>query len=131
MERFSYGFFFWFLWKLIAWLRDRHEGLEWRRIFSPLPPALFFASVTASLLPYFEHPNDYRYFVFAFFHYLMVRDLFWRGSRPRVLLCLLGIVPGFLFARGVLSDFSVLNLSQMVRFGFPLDHPNTAATYFL
>ena len=91
---------------------------------------VFFASVTASLLPYFEQPNDYRYFVFALFHFLMVRDLFGQGNRPRVLLCLLGIAPGFLFVRGVLSDFSVLNLSQMVRFGFPLDHPNTAGYVF-
>jgi len=124
------AFFFWLLWKLTSSLRNGHEHLEWRRIISPLPLTVLFVFVTASFVPYFEHPSDYPYFVFGFFHFLMVRDLFEWGSRPRVLLCLLGIAPGFLFVRGIITNPSILTFDQMVRFGFPLDHPNTAGYVF-
>jgi len=123
-------FFSWLIWKILLWVRFGRYRVEWQKILPPLPLLLFFAFVTASLLPDFRHWQDYRYFLFAFFHYLMVVDVFSQGSRPRLLLLLLGIAPGFLFLRGVLADPSVLSLNQVVRFGFPLDHPNTAGYVF-
>jgi putative inorganic carbon (hco3(-)) transporter len=42
----------------------------------------------------------------------------------------LALPPGILVLRGVLYDWSVLDLDEMVRFGYPLDHPNTAGFLF-
>ncbi len=43
---------------------------------------------------------------------------------------LLALPTGILVLRGVLHDWSVLDLNQMARFGYPLDHPNTAGYLF-
>lgn len=124
-------FFFWLIWKLLLWILYGRAGLGWRRISPPPPLLFFFVFVTASLLPFFfREAGDYRYFLFAFFHYIVVADLFSQGRRAQLLLCLLGIAPGFLLIRGILSHPSVLSLSRMDRFGFPLDHPNTAGYLF-
>jgi len=124
------AFYFWLFWKLTVSLQKGLGCLEWRRCFSPFSLTVFIVFVTVSFLPYFVRPSDYPYMVFAFFHFLMIRDLFEWGNRPRVLLCLLGIAPGFLFIRGVITNPSVLTFDQMVRFGFPLDHPNTTGYVF-
>ncbi len=123
-------FFFWLIWKLLLWIRYGWTALEWRRIALPRPLIFFFIFVTASLFPYFRQSGDYRYLFFAFFHYIVVADLFSRGRRPTLLLFFLGIMPGFLLVRGIISDPSVLTLSRVVRFGYPLDHPNTAGYLF-
>lgn len=123
-------FFFWLIWKVLDWARYGRKGLGWRMILPPVPVLPFFVFVTASLLPSFRDLGDYRYFVFGFFHLIMVLDLFSKGSRPRLLFILLSLAPGFLFLRGILSDPTLLSFSDMVRFGFPLDHPNTAGYIF-
>ena len=119
-------FFFWLIWKVLMWIVNGKVIFErWKTVF-PLSLVFFFVLVTASLLRGFSQGGDYRYFVFAFFHYIMVADLFFLWNRRRLLLCLLGIAPGFLLLRGIFADPSVLSLKAMVRFGYPLDHPNTA-----
>lgn len=123
-------FFFWLIWKLLVWIQYGWAALEWRRIAFPHALLFFFVFVTASLFPYFRQPGDYRYLLFGFFHYIVVADLFSRDHRPSLLLVLLGVIPGFLLARGLASDPSVFNLSRAVRFGYPLDHPNTAGYLF-
>jgi O-antigen ligase len=123
-------FFFWLIWKLSLWITGRQKPQEWRRIMPPLPLLFFFIFVTVSLLPDFREAGDYRYFLFAFFHYVMVIDLFSGGDRPKLLLRLLGVLPGLLVVRGIMTDPSVLSLTQMNRFGFPLAHPNIAGYVF-
>ncbi|MFQ5682179.1 MAG: O-antigen ligase family protein [Candidatus Binatia bacterium] len=123
-------FLFWLLWKCLVWRRYGRQELRWQKGLLPTPLLFFFSFVTISLLPDFREWGDYRYFFFAFLHYIMVVDVFNRKGRPMLLLCLLGIVPGFLFFRGVVVEPSVLNLSSMARFGYPLDHANTAGYIF-
>jgi putative inorganic carbon (hco3(-)) transporter len=119
------AFGFWLIWKSITWIRDRGSLVDWG---SKLPVAvpIFFIIVTISLLPGFRNAGDYRYFVFGVLHYVMIYDVFSTRKRMRVLFFLLALPPGMLVLRGVLYDSSVLDLNQMVRFGYPLDHPNTA-----
>jgi putative inorganic carbon (HCO3(-)) transporter len=123
------AFGFWLIWKSITWIRDRGSLMDWA---SKLPVAvpIFFMIVTISLLPGFRNAGDYRYFVFGVLHYVMIYDVFSTRKRMRVLFLLLALPPGMLVLRGVLHDSSVLDLNQMVRFGYPLDHPNTAGYLF-
>lgn len=123
------AFGFWLIWKSITWLRDRGSLIEWSGKFSLSVP-IFFMMVTVSLLPSFRNAGDYRYLVFAVLHYVMVLDVFSTQKRIRALFLLLALPPGILVLRGVLYDWSVLDLNQMVRFGYPLDHPNTAGYLF-
>jgi putative inorganic carbon (HCO3(-)) transporter len=86
--------------------------------------------VTISLLPSFRNAGDYRYLVFGVLHYVMILDVFSTQKRSRQLFLLLALPAGILVVRGVLYDWSVLDLNEMVRFGYPLDHPNTAGYLF-
>jgi O-antigen ligase len=119
------AFGFWLIWKSITWIRDRGSLVDWASKFPVVVP-IFFIIVTISLLPGFLNAGDYRYFVFGVLHYVMIYDVFSTRKRMRVLFFLLALPPGMLVLRGVLYDSSVLDLNQMVRFGYPLDHPNTA-----
>ncbi len=120
---------FWFLWRLANRVRG---GWRLDRIREPVPLALliFFIAVTLSLVPDFHGSGDFRYFLFGCGHALMVMDLFEGRSRIRLLLLLLGLAPGLLTLRGIISDPSVLMFDQMHRLGFPLDHANTAGYLF-
>jgi hypothetical protein len=122
------AFFFWLAWKL--WVRAKQGRWEWNHASVSIPLFLFVGWVTASLLPDFKHVGDYRYFIFGFAHYLMVTDVFRDERRQTLLYYLLGITPGFLLFRGILSDPSVLNLSLTSRFAYPLDHANIAGHLF-
>ncbi len=128
ISRTTFGF--WLLWKLALVVRDGRWQADWIR--QPIPWALliFFAAVTISLLPDFHASGDFRYFLFGCAHALMVMDLFASGSRVHLLFLLLGIVPGLLTFRGIVHDPSVLTLDLTHRFGFPLDHANTAGYLF-
>jgi len=117
-------FVLWLLWKLLLWIRHGRDGLVWQREMVPLPLLFFVAFVTFSLFPFFRESRDYSYFILSVIHYMIVVDVFSQGHRPRILLCILGIAPGFLFIRGVLADPSVLSLESMMRLGYPLKHPN-------
>lgn len=118
-------FAFWLIWKLVNWVRHRESLLDWAKK-SPVTVPIFFVIVAISLLPSFRNAGDYRYFVFGFLHWVMVLDVFSTQKRTRLLFLLLALPTGILVLRGVLYDWSVLDLNQMVRFGYPLDHPNTA-----
>jgi O-Antigen ligase len=122
------AFFFWLGWKL--WVRAKQGQWEWNLTSVSIPLCLFVGWVTASLLPDFEHLGDYRYFMFAFGHYLMVTDVFGNDRRQTLLYYLLGVTPGFLLFRGIFSDPSVLNVSLTSRFAYPLDHANIAGHLF-
>jgi O-antigen ligase len=63
-------------------------------------------------------------------HALMVIDVFSSQARTRRLLLAMALLPALLVVRGVLHDPVILRLHEMVRFGFPLDHPNTAGYIF-
>ena len=123
-------FFFWLIWKLFVWFRSGQRRSSLATNSVRLPLLIFLAVVTVSLLPTFRNSGDYRYFFFGCMHYLMVLDLFSAGNRTRLLLLLLALAPGFLVVRGILYDSSFLDLSRMIRFGYPLDHPNTAGYLF-
>jgi O-antigen ligase len=119
---------FWLLWKLSIRLKD--GAWDWNQRALSTPLFLFAGFVTVSLLPDFDHTGDYRYFLFAFGHYVMVVDVF-RGERRQFLLyVMLGITPGVLLARGILADPAILDVSLAARFAFPLDHANTAGYLF-
>jgi hypothetical protein len=122
------AFFFWLAWKL--WVRAQQGRWEWNHASVSIPLFLFVGWVTASLLPDIKPVGDYRYFIFGFAHYLMVADVFRDERRQTLLYYLLGITPGFLLFRGILSDPSVLNLSLTSRFAYPLDHANIAGHLF-
>ena len=122
------AFIFWLIWKVLVWIRCGRDGLRLQSKL-PIPPFVFIAVVTVSLVPTFSNSGDYRYFLFGALHFLIVFDLF-AADRGKRLFVLIALVPGLLFVRGVLYAPSILDLSQMVRFGYPLDHPNTAGYLF-
>ena len=123
-------FFSWLAWKLIIAIRyGRWQTNLFKR---PIPFSLlvFFIVVTISLLPDFHEPGDFRYFFFGCGHAVMIMDLCENQRRAHWLYLLLALLPGVLTLRGILHDPSVLSFEQTRRFGFPLDHPNTAGYVF-
>jgi O-antigen ligase len=56
----------------------------------------------------------------------MLVDLFSTAPQKRWLPVLMGVVPFVLVVRGLVHDPAILNVSLSQRFGYPLDHPNTA-----
>jgi O-antigen ligase len=123
-------FFFWLIWKLLLWFGRGRQGLGLEKGWFPFPLLTFFAVVTASLLPDFHEAADYRYLFFAVMHCVMVLDLFAAGERRRLLLLLLGLLPGLLVIRGVAYSPSVFSFDQMNRFPYPFMHPNSAGLLF-
>ena len=123
------AFVFWLIWKSTSWIRERSSLTDWARK-SPATVPIFLMMVTISLLPSFRNAGDYRYFVFGVLHYVMVLDVFSTQRRTRALFLLMALPAGILVVRGVLYDWSVLDPNEMMRFGYPLDHPNTAGYLF-
>ncbi len=123
-------FFFWLIWKILIWRRLGRQNLGLNKSSLPLPLLAFFTVVTVSLLPDFHGADDYRYFLFAVLHCVMILDLFGANERPKLLLFVLGVLPGLLVIRGILSEPSVLNLSLLNRFEYPVAHPNSAGLVF-
>jgi O-antigen ligase len=123
-------FVFWIIFKLLLVIRGgwAHGGFGRLRPLAPL--LVFFIAVTASLLPNLRLAGDYRYFFFACFHAVMLVDLFSSARERRWLPLLLGIVPLVIVARGLADNPSVLIVDLSQRFGYPLDHPNTAGYLF-
>jgi O-antigen ligase len=119
----------WLIWKGLIWFRQGRENAKLQRAL-PLPLVIFFFLVTISLLPNFRQAGDYRYFALGVLHCFMVMDLFSAPQRRRLLFLFLALPPGILLIRGVFQDPSVLTFSYMMRFGYPLDHPNTAGYLF-
>jgi len=119
-------FLFWVAFKLVVLARSgwAATGLSELRSLSAL--GLFFFAVTVSLLPDFRQAGDYRYFFFGCAHALMLVDLFSAAPQKRWLPVLMGVVPFVLVVRGLVHDPAILNVSLSQRFGYPLDHPNTA-----
>ena len=123
-------FFIWLLWKVFVAVRDRQLALASGRQSIPLSLLLFFISVTLSLLPDFHGAGDYRYFFFAAMHYLMIVDICADERKARLLLLALGLAPVILVVRGFLHEPMLLDITQMRRFGYPYDHPNTVGYLF-
>jgi len=119
-------FLFWVAFKLVVLARSgwAATGLSELRSLSAL--WLFFFAVTVSLLPDFRQAGDYRYFFFGCAHALMLVDLFSTAPQKRWLPVLMGVLPLVLVVRGLAVDPAILNVSLSQRFGYPLDHPNTA-----
>jgi O-antigen ligase len=116
-------------WVILKLLRIIHRG--WPKynptaLLQVAPLAAFFAAVTLSLLPDIRPTGDYRYLVFAIAHAVMVMDMFATPDRQRWLLRLLALSPVIFIVRGFAHDPSVFNFSLAFRFGYPLDHANTA-----
>lgn len=124
------AFFFWLTWKIVLSLRFGWRAARVNHASSLVPMLVFFAAVTASLLPDFHQASDYPYLFFAVMHCVMVLDLFAPGERPGLLLLLLGLLPGVLVIRGIAYDPSVLNFSLANRFDYPLAHANSAGLLF-
>jgi len=123
-------FFFWLIWKVMIWARFGNSQLGSYKLAIPIPVVLFFTFVTISLLPDFHNAGDYRYFFFASMHYLMIVDLFSDKKNLRLVYLLLALLPGLVAVRGIIHDPSVLELSLMRRFGYPLPHANIAGYLF-
>ncbi len=123
-------FFFWLAWKIALALRFGWRAARPHHGALLVPTMVFFAAATASLLPDFHQAADYRYLFFAVMHCVMVVDLFAAGERPKLLLSLLGLLPGALVVRGILYDPSVLDFSLTRRFDYPLAHANAAGLLF-
>ena len=121
---------FWLTLKLLLWVRGGWTRTGLSRLKSLTPLFLFFSAVTVSLLPDFRQSGDYRYFVFGCAHVLMLVDLFSVAPQRRWLPAMLGVFPLILVARGFVHDPSILDFSLARRFGYPLDHPNTAGSLF-
>jgi O-antigen ligase len=119
-------FFFWLIYRLFILLNRGRPRVDWAQLRPWAPLCSFFVIVTVSLLPNFRLAGDYRYFAFACAHALMVADLFAKPARRKWLLYALGVVPLVLVVRGFIHDPSVFSFAVASRFGFPLDHPNTA-----
>jgi putative inorganic carbon (HCO3(-)) transporter len=60
----------------------------------------------------------------------MIIDIFNTGERRKLLVLLLGLLPGILVIRGIVYDPSVLNFHQMNRLAYPMAHPNPAGLLF-
>ena len=123
-------FFFWLILKLVnaarmgwTWPESRH----WRSL---APLGAFFLVVTVSLLPDFRFTGDYRYFFFGCAHAVMLVDVVSSSSLRRWLPILLGVLPLVLVARGLADNPALFHFDLEYRFGFPLDHPNTAGYLF-
>lgn len=125
------AFFFWFTWKVVLAIRFGWRAAGVSHASSLVPMLVFFAAATASLLPDFHQAADYRYLYFAVMHSVMVVDLFAQGERRRLLLSLLGVLPGVLVIRGIIYDPSVLNFSLNNRFDYPVAHANAAGLLFV
>lgn len=123
-------FFFWLIWKCLLWFRGQQKIHEIKTALFPLPLLTFLAVVTASLLPDFHEPADYRYLFFAVMHCVMILDVFATPDRAKLLFLLIGLLPGILVIRGILYDPSVLNFDEMIRFRYPLAHANPAGLLF-
>ena len=119
-------FFFWLIYRLLISLSRGRPRLDWAKLAPWAPLFAFFLIVTISLLPNLRVAGDYRYFVFACAHALMVADLFAKPARRKWLIYAMGVVPLVLVARGFFHDPGVFSFDIASRFGFPLDHPNTA-----
>jgi O-antigen ligase len=119
-------FFFWLIYRSLILLSRGWPRLDWPKLAPWLPLFAFFLIVTISLLPNLRFAGDYRYFVFACAHALMVADLLAKPARRKWLIYAMGIAPLALVARGFLHDPAVFSFDIASRFGFPLDHPNTA-----
>jgi O-antigen ligase len=122
--------FFWLILKLFVLLRSGWASTGLSELRSLKPLWLFFLAVTLSLLPDFHQAGDYRYFFFACAHAVMLVDLFSAAPPRRWLPLLLGILPVVLVVRGLAHEPSILDFSLSQRFGYPLDHPNTAGYLF-
>jgi O-antigen ligase len=119
-------FAFWIILRILFLIQRGWFELSLANLRPLAPLGAFFTIVTVSLLPDFHNAGDYRYFALACAHTVMVFDIFSPSRRQKWLPVLLGILPIVLVARGLLDDSSVLSFNLEHRFGFPLDHPNTA-----
>ena len=119
-------FFFWIIYRSLILLSRGRPRLDWAKLAPWAPLFAFFLIVTISLLPNLRVAGDYRYFVFACAHVLMVADLFAKPARRKWLIYAMGVAPLVLVARGFFHDPGVFSLDVASRFGFPMDHPNTA-----
>jgi O-antigen ligase len=123
-------FFFWVLWKLLIAFRYKRWEINFFKHPIPFALLLFLFIVAISLLPDFHQSGDFRYFSFGCAHAVMVMDLCRDQRRSRWILLLLALAPVLLVFRGIIGDPALLRLDQMRRFGFPLDHANTAGYFF-
>jgi len=123
-------FFFWLIWKFLIWFRHGRHPLGLNKSSFPLALLAFFVVISVSLLPDFHEADDYRYLFFAVMHCLMILDLCASGDRAKRLLIMLGLLPGMLVIRGIIYYPSVLSLSGINRFSYPISHPNSAGLIF-
>ncbi|MGH7874981.1 MAG: O-antigen ligase family protein [Candidatus Binatia bacterium] len=123
-------FSFWIILRILLLMQRGWSEVSLANLRPLAPLGAFFTVVTVSLLPDFHDAGDYRYFALACAHAVMVFDIFAPPSRRKWLPLLMGILPIVLVIRGLINGFSVLSFDLGHRFGFPLDHPNTAGFLF-
>ena len=119
-------FFFWLTGKTYGWFLQRSLD-DAKQIFTSLRWLWVFLLIAwISRLPEWRVDGDFRYLLFGCVHALLVVDLCRSENRREMIFLMLGLMPLVLVARGVWQNPAVLALSLDGRFGFPLDHPNTA-----
>lgn len=123
-------FFFWFIGEILRLCHGGWAELELKRLKTLTGLYGFFIVVTLSLLPNFHQAGDYRYLFFGCAHAVMMVDVFWTAPQRRWIPLMLGIFPSILVVRGLLHDPDILHVILTERFGYPLDHANTAGYIF-
>ncbi len=117
---------FWFVLKLIVQIRQGWPSVDRKAVWPFTPLLFFFAVVSLSIIPDFRSTGDYRYLAWAVGHALMVVDIFRRADRQKWLLRLMALAPLIVVLRGVIHAPEIFDFALAHRFGYPLDHPNSA-----
>ena len=117
---------FWLLLKLTVQIRRGWPSIGREAVWPFAPLILFFAVVSLSLIPDFHSTGDYRYLAWAVGHAVMVADIYRAADRQKWLLRLLALAPLVMILRGFIHTPEIFDFALAHRFGFPLDHPNSA-----
>jgi O-antigen ligase len=117
---------FWLILKLTVQIRQGWPSIERNALLQFAPLLVFFAVVSLSLIPDFRSTGDLRYLAFAVAHAVMVADIFSHSERQRWLLRLMALAPLIVVLRGFIHAPEIFDFALAHRFGYPLDHPNSA-----
>jgi O-antigen ligase len=117
---------FWLLLKLTMQIRRGWPSIDRNAVWQFTPLLLFFAVVSLSIIPDFRSTGDYRYLAWAVGHAVMVADIFSCADRQKWLLRLMALAPLVMVLRGFIHTPEIFDFALAHRFGYPLDHANSA-----
>ncbi len=124
VSRTTFGF--WLVLKLTVQIRRGWPSIDRAALWPFTPLLIFFTVVSLSIIPDFRSTGDYRYLAWAIAHAVMAADIFTRPERQRWLLRLLALAPLVMVLRGFIHAPEIFDFGLAHRFGYPLDHPNSA-----